>query len=158
VKINFKVNGKQYGVDVEPRTLLVHLLRDHLRLTGTHIGCVDGKCGCCTVIVNGVSVKSCMIFSPQIEGCEITTIEGLSDGAKLHPIQESFWENHALECGYCTPGMVMAAYSLLSKIPNPSVEDVKKYLSGNLCRCTGYTNIIKAVTAAAEKMKVGSKT
>ncbi len=153
MEVSVKVNGRILKADVEPRTLLVHFLRDHLGLTGTHIGCVVGKCGACTVIVNGISVKSCMMFAPQVEGAEIITIEGLADGPKLHPIQESFIENHALECGYCTPGMIMAAYSLLKENPEPSVDEVKRLMSGNYCRCTGYVNIIKAVTDASMRMK-----
>jgi carbon-monoxide dehydrogenase small subunit len=150
--VNVKVNGKDYRADVEPRTLLVHLLRDNLGLTGTHIGCDSTKCGCCTIMMNGVSVKSCTVLAPQADGAEITTIEGLSDGQKLHPIQQAFWDHHGLECGYCTPGMIMGAYGLLKKIPRPTEAEIKHYMSGNLCRCTGYSTIIKAIQAASGQL------
>ena len=151
-KVRLRINGEDYSFEVEPRVLLVHLIRDYARLTGTHIGCVTGKCGACTVMMDGDSVKSCMIFSPQADGSEIVTIEGISRGGNLHPIQEAFWDNHALECGYCTPGQIMAAYSLLSNISNPSDSEIKKHMSGNLCRCTGYTSIINAIKDASKRM------
>jgi len=151
-RIKLKVNGVDYEVEVEPRTLLVHLLRD-LGLTGTHIGCVTGECGACTVMLNGVSVKSCLIFAVQADGAEILTVEGLAKDGKLHPIQEAFWENHGLQCGYCTPGMLITAYQLLQRNPNPTEDEIRRGISGNICRCTGYVNIVKAIKAAAEKMR-----
>ncbi len=147
--VTLTVNGTQHTHDVEPRMLLVHHLRDVVGLTGTNVGCDTSSCGACTVLVNGESVKSCTMLAVQADGQEVTTIEGLADGATLHPMQQAFHENHALQCGYCTPGMVMAAVSLLEEVPNPSEEDVRLGLEGNLCRCTGYHNIVKAVLAAA---------
>jgi carbon-monoxide dehydrogenase small subunit len=136
--------------DVEPRTLLVHHIRDNVGLTGTNIGCDTSSCGACTVLIGGESVKSCTVLAVQADGYEITTIEGLAEGDRLHPMQESFREHHALQCGYCTPGMVMAAVSLLAEIPNPTEAQVREGLEGNLCRCTGYHNIVKAILAAAQ--------
>lgn len=150
--ISVTVNGKQYKSDVEPRTLLVHYLREHLNLTGTHIGCDTSQCGACVVLVNGESVKSCTVLAVQADGAEVRTIEGLASNGTLHPLQEGFWEKHGLQCGYCTPGMIMAAYDLLQKNPNPSEEEIRHGLEGNLCRCTGYENIVRAVRYAAEKM------
>ena len=147
--ISLTVNGKAYSGEVEPRTLLVHFLRDALRLTGTHVGCVVGRCGACTVQWNGIAVKSCMIFAKQAEGEEIVTDEGLAQDQRLHPLQEAFWKNDAVECGYCTPGMLMSAYGLLSKGSKPTDEQIKKAISGNLCRCTGYGNIVAAIKEAA---------
>jgi carbon-monoxide dehydrogenase small subunit len=147
--ISLTVNGKQYSGEVEPRTLLAHLLRDGLRLTGTHIGCVVGRCGACTVLWNGTPVKSCMVFAVQAEGDEIVTVEGLAQDRRLHPLQEAFWKNDAVECGYCTPGMLMSAYGLLNKGNKPTEEQIKKAISGNLCRCTGYGNIVAAIKEAA---------
>ena len=145
-----KVNGTSHTHEVEPRTLLVHHIRDAVGLTGTNIGCDSSSCGACTIHVNGESVKSCTMFAVQADGQEITTIEGLADSdGTLHPMQQAFHECHALQCGYCTPGMVMAAVSLLDEIPNPSERDVREGLEGNLCRCTGYHNIVKAVLQAA---------
>lgn len=153
--ITLTVNGVSYKATVEPRMLLVDLIRDELELTGTHIGCVTGKCGACTILLNGVSVKSCLVFAVQADGADIVTIEGIAAGGKLHPIQEAFKENHALQCGYCTPGMVISAYQLLRRNPDPTDEEIKKGISGNLCRCTGYINIVKAIKDAAKRMKGG---
>jgi carbon-monoxide dehydrogenase small subunit len=152
VEIRVTVNGKKHTSDVEPRTLLVHYVREVLGLTGTNIGCDTSSCGACSLHVDGEAVKSCTLLAVQADGATITTIEGMAaaDGT-LHPMQQSFMENHGLQCGYCTPGMVMAATSLLKEIPNPTEEDVRLGLEGNLCRCTGYHNIVKAVLAAAGK-------
>jgi carbon-monoxide dehydrogenase small subunit len=147
--ISLNVNGKSYTGEAEPRMLLAHFLRDALRLTGTHLGCVVGRCGACTVLWNGTPVKSCMVFAVQAEGDDIVTVEGLAQDQRLHPLQEAFWQNDAVECGYCTPGMLMSAYGLLSKGTNPSDEQIKKAISGNLCRCTGYGNIVTAIKEAA---------
>jgi carbon-monoxide dehydrogenase small subunit len=147
--ISLNVNGKAYSGEVEPRTLLAHFLRDGLRLTGTHLGCVVGRCGACTVLWNGVPVKSCMVFAVQAEGDEIVTVEGLAQDKRLHPLQEAFWKNDSVECGYCTPGMLMSAYGLLKKQNKPTEEQIKKAISGNLCRCTGYGNIVAAIKEAA---------
>ena len=153
VRIRVKVNGVWYERDVEPRKLLVHFLREDLGLTSVHVGCDTGHCGACTVIMNGVSVKSCQVLAVQADGAEILTLEGLAKDGKLHPIQEAFWEKHALQCGYCTPGFIMETYWLLSENPNPTEEEIKRGLSGNLCRCTGYQNIIEAVKLAVQKLK-----
>jgi carbon-monoxide dehydrogenase small subunit len=150
--ISVIVNGKQHQSNVEPRTLLVHYLREQLNLTGTHIGCDTSQCGACVVLLNGQSVKSCTVLAVQADGAEVTTIEGLAQNGQLHPIQEGFWEKHGLQCGYCTPGMIMAAYDLLQKNPNPTDDEIRHGLEGNLCRCTGYENIVRAVQYAAEKM------
>lgn len=152
MEIRVTVNGKKHTSDVEPRTLLVHYVREVLGLTGTNIGCDTSSCGACSLHVDGEAVKSCTLLAVQADGATITTIEGMAaaDGT-LHPMQQSFMENHGLQCGYCTPGMVMAATSLLKEIPNPTEEDVRLGLEGNLCRCTGYHNIVKAVLAAAGK-------
>ncbi|MCG8353114.1 MAG: (2Fe-2S)-binding protein [Chloroflexales bacterium] len=150
--ISVTVNGKKHQSDVEPRTLLVHYLREQLNLTGTHIGCDTSQCGACVVLLNGQSVKSCTVLAVQADGAEVTTIEGLAQNNQLHPIQEGFWEKHGLQCGYCTPGMIMAAYDLLQKNPNPTDDEIRHGLEGNLCRCTGYENIVRAVQYAAEKM------
>jgi carbon-monoxide dehydrogenase small subunit len=147
------VNGQQVSAEAEPRTLLVHYLREQLSLTGTHIGCDTSQCGSCVVLVNGESVKSCTLLAVQAAGAEVTTIEGLSKDGAYHPIQEGFWEHHGLQCGYCTPGMIVAAYDLLQQNPNPSDDEVRHGLEGNLCRCTGYHNIVKAVQYAAAKMR-----
>ena len=151
MKISMKVNGETKQGDVEPRTLLVQFIREHLGLTGTNIGCDTSSCGACTVHVDGESVKSCTMLAVQADGAEVTTIEGLAKDGKMHPMQEAFMENHGLQCGYCTPGMVMASISLLKENPNPTEEDVRVGLEGNLCRCTGYHNIVKSVLAAAKK-------
>lgn len=149
MKVSMKVNGVSRDGDVEPRTLLVQYVREHLGLTGTNIGCDTSSCGACTVHVNGESVKSCTMLAVQADGCEVVTIEGLAQGGEMHPMQKAFMENHGLQCGYCTPGMVMAAISILKENPSPSEEDVRIGLEGNLCRCTGYHNIVKSVLAAA---------
>ncbi|MHB1217564.1 MAG: (2Fe-2S)-binding protein [Alphaproteobacteria bacterium] len=151
--VSMTVNGKKVSADVEPRTLLVHYLREHLGLTGTHVGCDTSQCGACVVHINGESVKSCTVLAAQAEGAKITTIEGLADGDKLHPMQEAFREHHALQCGFCTPGMVMSAIDLVKKNKNPSEKEIREWLSGNLCRCTGYHNIVKAIAAAAQTMR-----
>ena len=151
-EISVTVNGTQHTSDVEPRQLLVEYLRDTLNMTGTHVGCDTSGCGACTVILNGAAVKSCTIFAVQVDGGEVTTVEGLQTNGDLHPVQEGFWEMHGLQCGFCTPGMIMSSVDLLSKNPNPSEEEIRNGLSGNLCRCTGYHNIVKAVQYAAEKM------
>ena len=152
-KINVTVNGVSHQSEVEPRMLLVHYLRDALNLTGTHIGCETSLCGACTVLVDGQAVKSCTLFAVQADGAKVTTIEGLAAGGKLHPLQEGFWEHHGLQCGYCTPGMIMAAAQLLERNPDPSDEEIRHGLEGNLCRCTGYQHIVQAVQCAARKMK-----
>ncbi|ABQ88772.1 (2Fe-2S)-binding domain protein [Roseiflexus sp. RS-1] len=151
--ITVTVNGKSYTSEVEPRTLLVHYLREHLNLTGTHIGCDTSQCGACVVLVDGVSVKSCTMLAVQADGANVLTIEGLAQNGQLHPLQEGFWECHGLQCGYCTPGMIMAAYDLLQRNPEPTDEEVRHGLEGNLCRCTGYHNIVRAVQYAAAKMR-----
>jgi len=153
VKIQVKVNGTAHTSDVEPRLLLVHYLRDVLNLTGTHVGCDTSQCGACTILVNGVSAKACTMFAVQADGAEILTIEGLAKDGKLHPIQEGFWEKHGLQCGFCTPGMIMAAYQILQRHKSPSETEIRHALEGNLCRCTGYHNIVRAIQYAAEKMK-----
>jgi carbon-monoxide dehydrogenase small subunit len=150
MRVTMTVNGQSREAEVEPRLLLVHYLRDALGLTGTNIGCDTTSCGACTIHMDGESVKSCTVLTVQAEGADITTIEGLASGDGMHPMQEAFREHHGLQCGYCTPGMVMAAVSLLQENPNPSEEDVRYGLEGNLCRCTGYHNIVKAVLAAAQ--------
>ena len=157
-KVTCKVNGKEYSAMVEPRTLLVHFLRDELNLTGTHIGCDTGHCGACTIFMNGKTVKSCMVLAVQANGAELMTVEGLAEGDKLHPLQEAFWENHGLQCGYCTPGMLMSSLFLLQRNPDPSEGEIRRAIEGNLCRCTGYVNIVKSVKAAAKKMNEGGRT
>lgn len=154
--ITMTVNGRKYSSEVEPRTLLAHYLRDTLDLTGTHIGCNTSQCGACVVMLNGQAVKSCTILAVQADGDEVMTIEGIANGDILHPIQEGFWEKHGLQCGYCTPGMIMASYQLLKNNPNPSEEEIRKGLEGNICRCTGYQNIVRAVQSAAEHMRAGA--
>jgi len=150
MEISVTVNGSVHTSDVEPRRLLVHHLRDDIGLTGTNVGCDTSSCGACTVLVDGESVKSCTMLAVQADGQEITTIEGLANGDVMHPVQAAFQEHHGLQCGYCTPGMVMAAVSLLAEHPDPSEQDVREGIEGNLCRCTGYHNIVKAVLSAAE--------
>ena len=152
-EISVTVNGAAHTSDVEPRLLLVEYLRDTLNLTGTHVGCDTSGCGACTVILNGSAVKSCTVFAAQADGGEVTTVEGLASNGDLHPIQEGFWEMHGLQCGFCTPGMIMSSVDLLEKNPNPSEEEIRHGLAGNFCRCTGYHNIVKAVQYAAEKMQ-----
>ena len=153
MQVSLTVNGGAVTGDVEPRTLLVHFLREHLSLTGTHVGCETSYCGACTVIVDGRSTKSCTMLAVQADGADVTTIEGLASNGDLHPIQEGFWERHGLQCGYCTPGMIMSAVGLLDENPNPSEDDIRHGLEGHLCRCTGYHNIVKAVEYAAAKMR-----
>jgi carbon-monoxide dehydrogenase small subunit len=149
VRIRLTVNGEEREAEVEPRLLLVHFLRDRLGLTGTTVGCDTSNCGACTVHLDGEAVKSCTVLAVQADAAEVTTIEGLADGDDLHPLQEAFWNKHALQCGYCTPGMIMAAADLLARNPNPTEEEVRKGLEGNLCRCTGYHNIVQAVLEVA---------
>ncbi len=151
VNVRLTVNGTEHTLEVEPRLLLVHALRDQLALTGTHVGCDTSNCGACTVHLNGEAVKSCTVLAVQADGAEVTTIEGLGSEDNLHPMQEAFWNNHGLQCGYCTPGMIMAATALLTENPNPSEDEVRHALEGNLCRCTGYHNIVKSVLDAASK-------
>ena len=150
IPIQLTVNGKQHQVDVDPRVLLVHLLREELELTGTKIGCDTSQCGACVVLMNGSTVKACTTLAVQANGAEITTIEGLATDGDLHPLQEAFWNNHGLQCGYCTAGMILASVELLERNPHPTAEEVRAGLQGNLCRCTGYHNIVKSVLAAAE--------
>jgi carbon-monoxide dehydrogenase small subunit len=153
VNVTLTVNGQQRTVDVEPRTLLVHLLRDQLDLTATNIGCDTTSCGACTVLVDGESVKSCTMLAASTDGRSVTTLEGLADGGEWHAVQQAFREKHGLQCGFCTPGMVMASVSLLAENPSPTAEQVREGLEGNLCRCTGYHNIVAAILAAAEASK-----
>ncbi len=151
--ISVSVNGQEQKAQVEPRLLLVHFLRETLNLTGTHIGCDTSNCGACTVLLDGTAVKSCTVFAVQANRRSVTTVEGLAQGGKLHPIQEGFWERHGLQCGYCTPGMMMASVELLKKNPDPTEEEIRRGISGNLCRCTGYVKIVEAIQYAAEKMR-----
>ncbi|MBC8194961.1 MAG: (2Fe-2S)-binding protein [Actinobacteria bacterium] len=153
MQVTININGESVTHDVEPRTLLVHYIRDHAGKTGTNVGCDSSSCGACTVHLDGEAVKSCTILAVQVDGQDVTTIEGLADGETLHPMQQAFHENHALQCGYCTPGMVMAAVSLLDECPNPTEDQVREGLEGNLCRCTGYHNIVRAVLDAAGSMQ-----
>ncbi len=155
VPVELRVNGVEHRLEVEPRLLLVHALRDSLGLTGTHVGCDTSNCGACTVHLDGQAVKSCTVLTVQADGSEVTTIEGMARDGELHPLQEAFWNDHGLQCGYCTPGMIMAAAGLLDRNPNPTEDEVRHALEGNLCRCTGYHNIVKAVLDAA-KTKGGS--
>ena len=150
--ISVTVNGEAREADVEPRLLLVHLLRDEFGLTGTHVGCDTSNCGACTVHVNGNSAKSCTMLAVQADGRDITTIEGMADGANLHPLQQAFWDQHGLQCGFCTPGMIMQSAWLLEQNPQPTEEEIREGISGNLCRCTGYVNIVKAVQQAAGQL------
>ena len=150
MQISVKINGKTYDHDIEPRISLAQYLRETLSLTGTHIGCDTSGCGACTVHVDGASAKACTLLAVQVNGCEITTIEGMANGNEMHPIQEAFKENHGLQCGFCTPGMVMTAADILKNNPNPSEEEIRHGLEGNFCRCTGYHNIVKSIQHAAE--------
>ena len=152
MKIQVKVNGTTHASEVEPRLLLVHYLRDVLNLTGTHVGCDTSQCGACNVIVNGQATKACTMFAVQADGAEILTVEGLAKDGKLHPIQEAFWEKHGLQCGFCTPGMLMTAYQFLQRNKRPTEAEIRHALEGNLCRCTGYHNIVRAIQHAAETM------
>jgi aerobic carbon-monoxide dehydrogenase small subunit len=154
VEITVTVNGAQRIVDVEPRTLLVDLIRTHLGLTGTHIGCDTTSCGACTVLLDGVPVKSCTLFGVQADGAEVTTVEGLGNG-QLHPVQAAFKEEHGLQCGFCTPGMMLVGKSIIERDPDPDEDTIRWEISGNLCRCTGYMNIVKAIKAAAERQRSG---
>jgi aerobic carbon-monoxide dehydrogenase small subunit len=154
-KIAVTVNGKRRQADVEPRLLLVHFLREHLRLTGTHVGCDTTQCGACTVLVDGRSAKSCTIFAVQADGAEITTIEGLAADGQLHPLQEAFWQEHGLQCGFCTPGMIMTAVALLAHNPTPSEREIREGITGNFCRCTGYQPIVNAIQHASSKSAPG---
>lgn len=151
--VRVKVNGVEYEREVEARVLLVYFLRDTLGLKGTHVGCDTTNCGACTVLLNGVNVKSCTRFAVQADGADIVTIEGLAKNGTLHPIQEAFWDNHGLQCGYCTPGLVLSGYALLKDNPDPTEEEIRRGISGNLCICTGYLNVINSIRAAAAKMK-----
>jgi carbon-monoxide dehydrogenase small subunit len=153
MRINLTLNGQPRSDDVEPRTLLVHYIREGAGLTGTHVGCESTLCGACTILMDGKAVKSCTVLAVQADGSAITTVEGLGQDGKLHPIQEGFWEEHGLQCGYCTPGMMMAAADLLSRNANPSDAEIRHAIEGNLCRCTGYQHIIKAVQYAAAKLR-----
>ena len=153
--VKLSINGEQHEANAEPRLLLVHLLRDVLRLTGTHIGCDTTHCGACTILMDGRPVKSCTVFAVQAQGKELMTVEGLEQNGKLHPLQEGFMAEHGLQCGYCTPGMLMTSYAFLKKHPSPTEDDIRWAISGNLCRCTGYVNIVKAVQHAAAKLAGG---
>ena len=150
--VSITVNGKVRSAEVEPRLLLVHFLREHLNLTGTHIGCDTSQCGACTVHVDGHSAKSCTLLAVQADGCKVTTIEGLAKDGQLHPLQEAFWEEHGLQCGYCTPGMIMSAVNLLRDNPTPSEQQIREGINGNFCRCTGYQHIVNAIQRAAGNM------
>ena len=151
--VKITVNGQTYSKQVEPRRLLSDFLREDLDLRGTHVGCEHGICGACTVLMNGHTVRSCLMFAVQANGAQITTIEGLAKNGELHPLQEGFWENHGLQCGFCTPGFLMSACELLERNPDPTEKEVREGLSGNMCRCTGYQHIVESVLAAASKMK-----
>jgi carbon-monoxide dehydrogenase small subunit len=155
VPIKVIVNGTEHSSDIEPRLLLVHFLRETLRLTGTHIGCDTSHCGACTVVMDGRAVKSCTVFAVQADGRSITTVEGLEQDGKLHPLQDGFFQEHGLQCGYCTPGMLMTGVAFLKENSNPSDDEIRHAISGNLCRCTGYVNIVKAYQHAAQKMREG---
>jgi carbon-monoxide dehydrogenase small subunit len=156
MQIDLTVNGKSASIEAEPRLLLVHALRENLALTGTHIGCDTSSCGACTVLLDGVSVKSCTVFAAQVAGHEITTIEGIGNADSLHPMQEAFWNAHGLQCGYCTTGMIVSAVDLLRRTPDPGDDEIRLGLQGNLCRCTGYENIVKAVKAAGAAMRANT--
>lgn len=151
--VSFTLNGQPVSLELNPRMLLVHALREEVGLTGTHIGCDTSQCGACTVFMDGSSVKSCTVFAVQAEGASILTIEGLKQNGDLHPLQQAFWDDHGLQCGYCTPGMIMSAYGLLNENPEPSETEIREGLRGNFCRCTGYHNIVKAVQSAAASMR-----
>jgi carbon-monoxide dehydrogenase small subunit len=155
VKISMRINHREYSGEVEPRTLLVNFLRDDLNLTGTHIGCDTGHCGACTIIMNGKTVKSCMVLAVQAQDADILTVEGLAEEGKLHPIQEAFMQNHGLQCGFCTPGILMSTLFLLQRNPHPTEQEIRRGVEGNLCRCTGYVNVVKSVQAAARSMSEG---
>ena len=152
ISVTMTINGQRHQHEVEPRLLLVHYIREAVGLTGTHVGCDTSQCGACTILLDGQAVKSCTIFAVQADGATITTIEGLAKDGELHPIQQGFWEKHGLQCGFCTPGMVLAAHQMLERYPRPTEELIRQQLEGNLCRCTGYHNIVKAIQWAAERM------
>lgn len=152
MQVSMTVNGESVAAEVEPRTLLVHMLRDNLSLTGTHIGCESGYCGACTVLVDGTATKACMVLAVQAEGSSVQTIEGLANG-ELHPVQEGFWERHGLQCGFCTPGMILTAVGMLEENPDPTEAEIRHGIEGNLCRCTGYHNIVRSIEYAAAKMR-----
>ncbi len=154
--VTLNVNGSSHAVLAEPRTLLVHALRDDLNLTGTHIGCDTSQCGACTVLIDGQAVKSCTVLAVQAEGRQITTIEGIGTAERLHPVQQAFWDKHGLQCGFCTPGMIMSAIDLLSSNPDPTDEQIRHGLEGNMCRCTGYQNIVASVRSAADAMRAAA--
>jgi carbon-monoxide dehydrogenase small subunit len=151
--VAFTLNGRKQEVELEPRMLLVHALREEMHLTGTHVGCDTSQCGACTIVLDGVSVKSCTMFGVQADGCEVLTVEGLRQDGQLHPLQQAFWDEHGLQCGYCTPGMIMSAYGLLQDNPDPTEAEIREGLRGNFCRCTGYHNIVKAVQSAAATLR-----
>ena len=153
VKVAMRINGREYSGMVEPRTLLVNFIRDDLNLTGAHIGCDTGQCGACTIMMNDRTVKSCMVLAVQAQGADILTVEGLAEGDKLHPIQKAFRQNHGLQCGYCTPGLLMSSLFLLQRNPNPTEDEIRRGIEGNLCRCTGYVNVVKSIKAAAKNMQ-----
>ncbi len=155
--VTLTINGKAHAVEVEPRALLVHVLRDDLNLTGTHVGCDTSQCGACTILVDGKAVKSCTVLAVQAEGQAITTIEGLGTADQLHPLQEGFWAKHGLQCGFCTPGMIMTAADLLATNPDPTDDEIRHAIEGNYCRCTGYMNIVAAIRHAADLMRAGAK-
>ena len=157
VPVGLTVNGRRYEQEVEPRLLLVHFIRELGGLTGTKVGCDTSQCGACTVLVDGVAIKSCTALAVQADGCEVTTIEGLASGETLHPLQEAFWNKHGLQCGFCTPGMILASHELLRTNPSPSDEEIRHALEGNFCRCTGYQNIVRAVREAAEAQSGGAR-
>jgi carbon-monoxide dehydrogenase small subunit len=157
MQVHMTINGEKYQAQVEPRLLLVHLIRDVFRLTGTHIGCDTTHCGACTVLLDGRPVKSCTVFAVQADGRELMTVEGLEQNGTLDPVQEGFMQEHGLQCGYCTPGMLMTSYAFLRKNPKPSEEEIRWAISGNLCRCTGYVNIVKSIEYAAGKMREGGR-
>jgi aerobic carbon-monoxide dehydrogenase small subunit len=155
MRVQLIINGEKREAEVEPRLLLVHLIRDVLRLTGTHIGCDTTHCGACTVLLDGRAVKSCTVLAVQAQGRQIMTVEGLEQDGQLHPLQEGFWQEHGLQCGYCTPGMLMTSYAFLKKNPHPTEDEIRWAISGNLCRCTGYVNIVKSIEYAAAKLRQG---
>jgi aerobic carbon-monoxide dehydrogenase small subunit len=155
MRVQLIINGEKREAEVEPRLLLVHLIRDVLRLTGTHIGCDTTHCGACTVLLDGRPVKSCTVLAVQAQGRRIMTVEGLEQDGQLHPLQEGFWQEHGLQCGYCTPGMLMTSYAFLKKNPHPTEDEIRWAISGNLCRCTGYVNIVKSIEYAAAKLRQG---
>ena len=156
-RVAVTINGTKHEDEVEPRLLLVQYIRDVVGLTGTHVGCDTSNCGACTVELDGHSVKSCTVFAVQADGAQVTTIEGLAEGSTLHPLQQAFWDEHGLQCGFCTPGMIMAAKQLLARNPNPTEQEIRLGLEGNLCRCTGYHNIVKSIQAAAKVMAPGAE-